>query len=81
MERKLKLIWDFRGEASEETARHHAKHLTEYIQIEKLDDVHAGHELYHPAHAIAYMVVPESMMPRVRDALRPQRGELWQEHR
>ena len=30
MSRKIKLIWDFRGEAAAKTAEHHDIHLKEY---------------------------------------------------
>jgi len=33
LERKLKLIWDFRGESSEKTAEHHAIHLKEFANF------------------------------------------------
>ena len=35
MSRKIKLIWDFRGEVATKTAEHHEIHLKEYISIEK----------------------------------------------
>ena len=34
--RKIKLIWDFRGQAARKTAEHHEIHLKEFIQAEKL---------------------------------------------
>ena len=36
MNRKIKLIWDFRGPAATQTALHHEIHLKEYIVAEKL---------------------------------------------
>ena len=33
--RKIKLIWDFRGEAAAKTAEHHDIHLNEYLEKEK----------------------------------------------
>ena len=34
--RKIKLIWDFRGEAAAKTAEHHLIHLNEYLENEKI---------------------------------------------
>ena len=79
MERKIKLIWDFRGPASAKTAEHHEIHLKEYSTIEKLPLKITGFEILHEMHAIAYMVVTEGQMIAVRDALKPHRGELYQQ--
>jgi hypothetical protein len=79
MERKIKLIWDFRGPASAKTAEHHEIHLKEYIAIEKLPLQITGFEIQNEMHAIAYMVVTDDYMIAVRDALKPHRGEVYQE--
>ena len=76
--RNIKLIWDFRGPVAAKTAEHHEIHLKEYIQIEKLPLEITGYEIIHEMHAIAYMVVPESQMITVRDALKPHRGEVYE---
>ena len=36
MKRKIKLLWDFRGEDALETAKHHTTHLKEFATLEKL---------------------------------------------
>ena len=77
--RKIKLIWDFRGPAAAKTAEHHEKHLKEYIAIEKLPLNITGFEIINEMYAITYMVVTDQYMIPVRDALRPHRGELYQE--
>ena len=77
MSRKIKLIWDFRGEASAKTAEHHEKHLKEYIAIEKLPINITGFDILSEMHAIAWMLVTDEYMVPVRDALRPHRGELF----
>ena len=79
MSRKIKLIWDFRGPASAKTAEHHEIHLKEYIAIEKLPLDITGWEPQGDMHAIAFMVVIDEHMIAVRDALKPHRGELYQE--
>ena len=76
-ERKLKLIWDFRGPQGKITAQHHAHHLEEYIESKSLSLKLFGHEELNEMHSIAYMVVYENEMPAVRDALKPHRGQLY----
>ena len=75
--RQIKLIWDFRGEASAKTAEHHEIHLKEYISIEKLPLNITGFEIKNEMHAIAFMVVTDETMISVRDALKPHRGEIY----
>jgi hypothetical protein len=79
MSRKIKLIWDFRGPASEKTAQHHEIHLKEFIAIEKLPINITGFTVLNDMYAIAYMVVTDENMIQVRDALKPHRGELYTE--
>ncbi len=76
--KKIKLIWDFRGPASAKTAQHHEIHLKEYISIEKLPLKITGFEIINDMHAIAWMVVNETYMIQVRDALKPHRGEIYE---
>ena len=76
-ERKIKLIWDFRGPQAEVTARHHAYHLEEFTAAKALTLNLNGSEKISDMHCIAYMVVFESEMPEVRDALKPHRGQLY----
>ena len=78
-ERKLKLIWDFRGPVANQTAEHHAIHLKEYAISEGIAylkiDVIAINEM----HSIAYIAVMESVMKKVRDDLKPHRGQLYED--
>lgn len=76
MSRKIKLIWDFRGEVSAKTAEHHEIHLKEYIAIEKLPINITGFEVINEMYAIAFMVVTDEYMIQVRDTLKPHRGEI-----
>ncbi len=76
---QIKLIWDFRGPRSQKTAEHHLVHLKEYISIQKLDVSTTGTETYNEMHSIAYMVVKKVDMITVRDALKPHRGQVWQD--
>jgi hypothetical protein len=79
MTEPIKLIWDFRGPVSCKTAEHHEKHLKEYIALEKLSVNITGVEFFGEMHAIAWMVVTRDQMPGVRDALKPHRGELYEQ--
>lgn len=75
--RKLKLIWDFRGPNALKTAEHHVIHLKEYIVINKLDINITGVEKLTDMHAIAFLVVNETDMKPIRDALKPHRGQVY----
>jgi hypothetical protein len=77
MSRKIKLIWDFRGEAAAKTAEHHAIHLNEYLENEKRTLEKTGFEILNEMHAIAFVVVEEKDMIPYRDALKPHRGEVY----
>ena len=77
--RKLKLIWDFKGPAGLKTAEHHLIHLKEYIQLEDLDITISGIETISDMHSLAYLVVDESKMKPIRDALKPHRGQVYLE--
>lgn len=79
MSRKIKLIWDFRGPTAKETAKHHKRHLNDFIEAEKLHINITGNTDLSSMHSIAYMVVEEVDMPGVRDALKPHRGEVYSE--
>tara|TARA_R110002051_G_scaffold323584_1_gene417701 strand:- start:30 stop:311 length:282 start_codon:yes stop_codon:yes gene_type:complete len=76
MNRKIKLIWDFRGPNGLKTAEHHCVHLNEFTAIEKL----AFHEInvqeITEYHSIAYVIVDEKDMLTYRDALKPHRGAV-----
>ncbi|AUS06952.1 hypothetical protein [Pseudotamlana carrageenivorans] len=75
--RKLKLIWDFHGPNAEQTAKHHNIHLKEYIKIENLDIPITGVSNLSDMHSIAFLVVDESDMRPIRDALKPHRGQVY----
>lgn len=76
MNRKIKLIWDFRGPTAQKTAEHHVVHLKEYAQIENLNTYETATETISEFMSTAFMVVDEKDMLTVRDALKPHRGEV-----
>lgn len=77
--RNLKLIWDFKGNDALKIAQHHEIHLKEYIQKEGVPISITGTELINELHAIAFLVVKEDVMKPVRDALKPHRGQVYQQ--
>ena len=78
MSRKIKLIWDFRGEVAAKTAEHHEIHLKEYLEKEQKTQERVGFEFINELHAIAFIIVDEKDMLFFRDALKPHRGELFE---
>ncbi|MFL0089273.1 hypothetical protein V2550_11400 [Tenacibaculum maritimum] len=74
--RKLKLIWDFKGEDGLETAKHHCVHLNEFAEMEKLEFHEIAYVSLNEFHTIAFVIVNEKDMKTYRDALKPHRGEL-----
>ncbi|MGB3149584.1 MAG: hypothetical protein WBB27_02890 [Maribacter sp.] len=77
MSRKIKLIWDFRGPTAFKISEHHEKHLKEYIATENIALNITGHQEVNELYSIAYMVVEEGNMIKVRDNLKPHRGEVY----
>lgn len=75
MDRKIKLIWDFRGPTASEIARHHQKHLQEYSVVEELTEQSTGALDYSSSHSIAFMVVSSKELELVKTRLLPHRGE------
>ena len=76
-ERKLKLIWDFGGPDGARTAEHHVTHLKEYIKNHDVSMNITGVESMSENHSIAFMVVKEAEMRKVRDDLKPHRGQVY----
>jgi hypothetical protein len=79
LERKIKMIWDFRGGTAQRTAEHHCEHLGEYIQEKGLGAVPIGVEVHGEFHSSAYMVVEESHVAALREILKPHRGQIFTE--
>jgi hypothetical protein len=75
--RKLKLIWDFHGPDAHKIAEHHEIHLKQYIALEKFEITLTGVETLTDMHAIAFLVVNENNMKPIRDALKPHRGQIY----
>ncbi len=76
---RLKLIWDFRGPSGAQTAAHHEIHLKEYAFAKALSQPLTGVVSLSELHSYAYLVVLETEMPAVRDALKPHRGQRYEQ--
>jgi hypothetical protein len=76
LERKIKLLWDFRGPDALETAKHHTIHLKEFAVIKKLHFHEINFTTISEMHTIAFIIVDEVDMKTYRDALKPHRGQL-----
>lgn len=74
LNRKIKLIWDFRGPEALEIAEHHVVHLREFAQKENLHYYLSDTEEVSEMYCMAYITVDEKDMLVYRDALRPHRG-------
>ncbi len=76
MNRKIKLIWDFRGPESLEIAKHHCVHLKEFSEKENLTFHEIATNSISEMYSIAFITVYENDMITFRDALKPHRGEV-----
>jgi len=79
MSKKIKLIWDFRGPKATKIAEHHEIHLKEFSVAEKIVVTATGFQTISDMYALAYMVINEEQMIPIRDALKPHRGEIYEE--
>lgn len=79
MEERIKLIWDFYGPNAARTADHHTKHLAEFSSAEGLKNTLYFTEEITPLHHIAILVVEKSLMNRLREILKPSRGQVYSE--
>lgn len=76
LNKKIKLIWDFRGPDAKEIAIHHTVHLKEFTQKEHLEFYQIDISEQNPMFASAFIIVNEGDMKTYRDALKPHRGEV-----
>jgi len=76
MNRKIRLIWTFRGADAKETAKHHVIHLKEFAVIENLHFYESSILEENPFLCIAFIIINESDLKTYRDALKPDRGTV-----
>lgn len=78
MNRKIKLIWDFRGPEALRIAQHHEIHLKEFINKNKVHEFPlTGVETLNEMHSLAFWVIDESSIPTYRDILKPHRATVF----
>lgn len=76
MNRKIKLLWDFRGEDASKTAKHHTQHLREFAQVEVLNFYKIDVENKNAMFSSAVITIDEIDLKTYKDKLKPHRGEL-----
>ena len=76
---RLKLLWDFRGPDAHKIALHHEVHLKEYAFAKALNTPITGVQDISTDHSIAFLVVDRDAMKPIRDALKPHRGQVFNE--
>ena len=74
MNRKIRIIWDFHGNAAEGTARHHLEHLMEFMTKNKIEVINSGTSSAADYHHLAFLTINEVDIKIVRDALKPHRA-------
>lgn len=72
----IKIIWDFRGEDGELTAKHHAIHLKEFCTKENIHVNEIGYSVLTEFHTIAFIETMKENVVIIRDALKPHRAEV-----
>jgi len=76
LNRKIKLIWDFRSEVAHQIAQNHNSDTKAFVNHKGIDFLDAGVRKVSEYHSLSYLVVEETYMIAVRDALKPHRAEL-----
>ena len=74
---RVKLIWDFRGPNAVPIAKHHVIHLKEFVETEELQNTICDVQEVSEMHCIAFLVVEKEHMNRLREQLKPHRGQLY----
>jgi hypothetical protein len=75
-ERRIKLIWDFHGPDAKKTAEHHAIHLNDFKLVKNdVSILEVGTEEINESFYIAFLITRKTEMIRLRDVLKPKRGE------
>lgn len=72
----VKMIWKFRGLDAFKTAKHHLKHLKEFIAFHNIEVIELGTEELSEFHHIAFMVVKKDLVDVLRKQLKPHQGFL-----
>ena len=76
MNRKIKVLWDFRGPDALQIAEHHKLHLQEYADQQHLSLINIGVDQHSDFFTSAFITINEADLLQVRDQLKPQRAVL-----
>lgn len=76
---RIKLLWDFRGPNAQPIAKHHASHLKEFVTAEGLQNTLCETQKMTDTHWIAFLVVEKRHINDLRERLKPNRGQLYNE--
>ncbi len=74
--KKVKLIWDFRGENTFNMATHYNKHLVEFFDAKKINLFKSGVDKMSDYYHITYAIIEEKDVNIVKHPLKPHRALL-----
>lgn len=77
MNKKIKLIWEFRGPTAEQTAKHHVIHLKEYMALQNFDFDKSAVDITSEFNCSAYLITNEEYLQQLRSDLKPNRGTYY----
>ena len=72
--RKIKLIWDFKGEDTFNMATHYNKHIIEFFDLKKINLIESGINHINNYHYSAYAIIDEQDVNTVKHPLKPHRA-------
>lgn len=73
---KIKLIWDFRGPTSSQTAAHFKIHLIEFFATGQMLLLESGVESVNEVHHYTFAVIDKQYLEAIKSAMKPTRGQL-----
>lgn len=72
----VKMIWDFMGEAGQNTANHFEIHLKEFLSRDQIPYIEIGTQTpVEKQHSLVYLIVDMIYTEQLRAALKPHRGQ------
>ena len=71
---KVKLVWNFNGEDSLRTAKHHLIHLKEYCKTERIDVFEFGAEEKNQFSSYSYLIIRDELVKKISGILKPHQG-------
>lgn len=71
---KIKLVWEFRGPAGYETAKHHVIHLNEYLHKHQLTHCETKSVEINEVLATAELICLQQDLNQLKQDLKPHKG-------